>query len=169
MTADSGTAPTTLNKTYRLVGQIAGALIYAAAAVIAADVVFRQVGAPIRWPFEVYPYLAFWSALIGFGYVTYLDGNVRMDLLVEEGWLGPFERMQPLFTSLISAVYLLIIVYGGTELVTNLIETGRTTAELRVPLFYHAIAMPLGFGLATVATLIQMADMRRRRGNGVKQ
>lgn len=161
---DAPAASRAVTGSFRALGRLSGLLIYLVAIVVALDVAARSLEVPLRWPFEVYPYLTYWSALLGVGYVAFLGGNVRMDLLVEENWLGPFKRPQPLFTALVSFLYLVYMVGAGTWLVSNLVDTGRVTYELRVPLFYHAIAMPLGFGLAAAALLIRARRWRDLKG-----
>jgi TRAP-type C4-dicarboxylate transport system permease small subunit len=143
-------------------GKAAGLLIYLVAISIAIDVGGRLAGQSVRWPFEVYPWVAYWSALIGAGYVTYMNGNVRMDLLVEEGWLGPFQKVQPLFADIVSLIYLGTMIVAGAMLTSDLMASGRVTYELRTPLFYHALALPIGFGLAAAAVLWQMISRRMK-------
>lgn len=159
MRHDSG--PEKSNSAFEVLGRVAGALIYVIAAVIAVDVLGRLLEAPVRWPFEVYPYLAYWSALLGAGYVTYRGGNVTMDLLVEEGWLGPFQKAQPVVASLVSVAYFIFVIWAGLMLASDLVASGRMTYELRVPLFYHALALPIGFTLAALAEFVRAA----RRGS----
>jgi TRAP-type C4-dicarboxylate transport system permease small subunit len=154
-----------LDAVYSPLGRLAGVLIYVVAGVIAVDVFSRSFGLSLRWPFEVYPWAAYWAALIGAGYVTHLDGNVKMDLLVEEHWLGPFERLQPLFTGLVSLAYVTTMTWAGALLTMNLVKSGRVTYELRTPLAYHALAIPIGFGLAAVAILAGILSRRSKKAS----
>jgi TRAP-type C4-dicarboxylate transport system permease small subunit len=154
-----------LDSIYGFFGRLSGGLIYLSAGAIAIDVVARLAEMPVRWSFEVYPWLAYWSALIGAGYVTYLNGNVRMDLLVEENWLGPFTRIQPWFADAVSLAFLAAMIWAGSLLTINLWESGKVTYELRTPLFYHSMAIPVGFALAAAAVIALMFTRRSKRAS----
>lgn len=144
------------SKGFEALGTVVGIGIYAVTAVIVWDIVSRYLGFGTRWPLEVYPYITLWAGLLGGAYTTYRDANVRMDLLVEENWLGPFERVQPYFAAAVSLVYLAFMTWAGISMVMNLVESGRVTYELRTPLFVHGAALPIGLGLAGVAVIYRM-------------
>jgi TRAP-type C4-dicarboxylate transport system permease small subunit len=145
-----------IDSAFEALGKLVGVATYVITAIVAGDVVSRFFGLGARWPLEVYPYVMLWAGLLGGAYTTWRDGNVRMDLLVEEGWLGPFRRIQPYFASLVSLAYLAFMTWAGTLMVLNLVASGRVTYELRTPLFIHAIALPLGLALAGVAAVLRM-------------
>lgn len=142
-------------RAFEAVGTLSGIGFYAAALVIGYDVINRLIGLGTTWPLEVYPYLSYWAALLGVSYITYYDGNVKMDLLVEEGWLGPLQKLQPTFVFLVSLTYAAYMAWAGFNFVLDLESVGRVTYDLRTPLYLHAIALPLGFSILALALIVR--------------
>lgn len=91
---------------YERIGIATGFVILAMTLLITASVFLRYVvRSPIEWSIEISEYMLLLSVLPAAGYVTLIDGHIRVDLLV--GRLPP--RVQRFLSKIVT---ILVLLYG---------------------------------------------------------
>ena len=133
---------------------------------------------PIRWAEEVVTSLFVWTVFIGSAYAYRKHSHLGVDILVN---LMP-PKMKAVVKSVMSVVELLVLTmltWISSEYVYHLIynRAGKLkivmTDMLRIPKWWTAIAVPIGFGLSVIYSVYFMvkavrAYMAKKKEGGNK-
>ena len=127
-----------------------------------ANVIMRYFfNSPIRWAEEVVTSLFVWTVFIGSAYAYRKHSHLGVDILVN---LMP-PKMKAVVKSVMSVVELLVLAmltWISSEYVYHLIynRAGKMkivmTDMLRIPKWWTAIAVPIGFGLSVIYSVYFM-------------
>ena len=143
-----------------------------------ANVIMRYFfNSPIRWAEEVVTSLFVWSVFIGSAYAYRKHSHLGVDILVN---LMP-PKMKAVVKSVMSVVELLVLsmlTWISSEYVYHLIynRAGKLkivmTDMLRIPKWWTAIEVPIGFGLSVIYSVYFMvkgirAYMKKKK-EGIK-
>ena len=144
-----------------------------------ANVIMRYFfNSPIRWAEEVVTSLFVWTVFIGSAYAYRKHSHLGVDILVN---LMP-PKMKTVVKSVMSVVELLVLsmlTWISSEYVYHLIynRAGKLkivmTDMLRIPKWWTAIAVPVGFGLSVIYSVYFMvkairAYMAKKKEGGNK-
>ena len=144
-----------------------------------ANVIMRYFfNSPIRWAEEVVTSLFVWTVFIGSAYAYRKHSHLGVDILVN---LMP-PKMKAVVKSVMSVVELLVLTmltWISSEYVYHLIynRAGKLkivmTDMLRIPKWWTAIAVPIGFGLSVIYSVYFMvkavrAYMAKKKEGGNK-
>ena len=140
-----------------------------------ANVIMRYFfNSPIRWAEEVVTSLFVWTVFIGSAYAYRKHSHLGVDILVN---LMP-PKMKAVVKSVMSVVELLVLsmlTWISSQYVYHLIynRAGKLkivmTDMLRIPKWWTAIAVPIGFGLSVIYSVYFMvkairAYMKKKEG-----
>ena len=140
-----------------------------------ANVIMRYFfNSPIRWAEEVVTSLFVWTVFIGSAYAYRKHSHLGVDILVN---LMP-PKVKAVVKSVMSVVELLVLsmlTWISSEYVYHLIynRAGKLkivmTDMLRIPKWWTAIAVPIGFGLSVIYSVYFMvkavrAYMKKKEG-----
>jgi C4-dicarboxylate transporter, DctQ subunit len=145
-----------------LAGSIAGVMMLVNAVLITIEVIARNLGHPTAWILDTTVYLTIWSVYVGISYVEASNAQVRMGLLSDAiGSTG--KTVLTWFTSIVSAVFLLLLIYWSARQAAVSYSTARTTMSLlRFPIYLLELAVPVG-GVLVLFQLI-VSRLRPERG-----
>jgi TRAP-type C4-dicarboxylate transport system permease small subunit len=144
-----------------------------------ANVIMRYFfNSPIRWAEEVVTSLFVWTVFIGSAYAYRKHSHLGVDILVN---LMP-PKLKAVVKSVMSVVELLVLsmlTWISSEYVYHLIynRAGKLkivmTDMLRIPKWWTAIAVPIGFGLSVIYSVYFMvkavrAYMAKKKEGGNK-
>ena len=144
-----------------------------------ANVIMRYFfNSPIRWAEEVVTSLFVWTVFIGSAYAYRKHSHLGVDILVN---LMP-PKMKATVKSVMSVVELLVLTmltWISSQYVYHLIynRAGKLkivmTDMLRIPKWWTAIAVPIGFGLSVIYSVYFMvkavrAYMAKKKEGGNK-
>ena len=144
-----------------------------------ANVIMRYFfNSPIRWAEEVVTSLFVWTVFIGSAYAYRKHSHLGVDILVN---LMP-PKMKAVVKSVMSVVELLVLsmlTWISSQYVYHLIynRAGKLkivmTDMLRIPKWWTAIAVPIGFGLSVLYSVYFMvkairAYMAKKKEGGNK-
>ena len=144
-----------------------------------ANVIMRYFfNSPIRWAEEVVTSLFVWTVFIGSAYAYRKHSHLGVDILVN---LMP-PKMKAVVKSVMSVVELLVLsmlTWISSQYVYHLIynRAGKLkivmTDMLRIPKWWTAIAVPIGFGLSVIYSVYFMvkairAFMAKKKEGGNK-
>ena len=144
-----------------------------------ANVIMRYFfNSPIRWSEEVVTSLFVWTVFIGSAYAYRNHSHLGVDILVKlfpekvrnivEFIIAIFELLVLIMLTVISAQYVYHLLFSRSGAFKPVM-----TDMLRIPKFYTAVAVPLGFGVSAVHSvrfMIQriMAMMGKKVEGGEK-
>ena len=144
-----------------------------------ANVIMRYFfNSPIRWAEEVVTSLFVWTVFIGSAYAYRKHSHLGVDILVN---LMP-PKMKAVVKSVMSVVELLVLsmlTWISSQYVYHLIynRAGKLkivmTDMLRIPKWWTAIAVPIGFGLSVIYSVYFMvkavrAYLKKKKEGGNK-
>lgn len=127
-----------------------------------ANVVMRYFfNSPIKWSEEVVTSLFVWTVFIGSAYAYRNHSHLGVDVLVKL-FPSKFRKVVEFIISVLELLVLIMLTVISAQYVYHLI-VGRNgdikivlTDMLRVPKWWTAIAVPLGFGVSTIHSIIFM-------------
>lgn len=149
------------------------------------NVVFRYfLNSPIRWTDEVVTSLFVWTVFMGSAYAHRKHAHLGVDIVVNLA-KGRGERAIRYLVNVLQIGILLLLTYISVQYVLNLIfQRGillhsvngslhwgivkmTFTDTLRIPKWYTGVAVPLGFGIALINSVVTVirdtAEMLRNR------
>ncbi len=146
-------------------GKLAAWLFFVIAVMITWEVVSRYVFlAPTIWAEEMSQFFQIWATYLAAGYVLKHRELITIDAVV---LLMPW-RMQwfmNLFKLLIIAVFCLVAVYYGIEILLESIRIGRATSTmLSVPKWMTESAIPVGFSILLLQTFAEIVRLLKYPG-----
>ncbi len=136
------------------------------------NVIFRYfLNSPIKWTDEIVTSLFVWTVFMGSAYAHRRHAHLGVDIVVNLVH-GPSKKVIEFIVSVLEIAILLLLTYISSQYVLNLIFkrgiiykikdgvfTWGTikltyTDTLRIPKWYTGIAVPLGFGLSFIYSVI---------------
>lgn len=142
------------------------------------NVIFRYfLNSPIKWTDEVVTSLFVWTVFMGSAYAHRRHAHLGVDIVVNLVH-GRSRQVIEFIVSLLEIAILLLLTYISAQYVLNLIfkrgimfqikdgvfEWGKVkltyTDTLRIPKWYTGVAVPLGFGLSLVYSVLEFLRSR---------
>ncbi len=136
------------------------------------NVIFRYfLNNPIKWTDEVVTSLFVWTVFMGSAYAHRRKAHLGVDIVVNLVH-GPAKTVIEVIVELLEIAILLLLTYISTQYVLNLIfkrgimfaikdgvfTWGKVkltyTDTLRIPKWYTGVAVPLGFGLSLLYSVV---------------
>lgn len=136
------------------------------------NVIFRYfLNNPIRWTDEVVTSLFVWTVFMGSAYAHRRHAHLGVDIVVNLV-KGPSRKLIEFIVAVLEIGILLLLTYISTQYVLNLIfkrgimfqikdgvfAWGKVkltyTDTLRIPKWYTGVAVPLGFGLSFIYSVV---------------
>lgn len=132
----------------KLVGVIAGALLFVPAFMIFYEVIARGLfDAPTEWVMEISTYCVAMAGFLGMGVAYYYGSHIKVDLLVSR--LSPKTRcFFELITSCVGLFFIYIFMTEATDMVITSFENNNCApTTLSTPLWIPQSSMPIGLGI----------------------
>jgi TRAP-type C4-dicarboxylate transport system permease small subunit len=140
----------------RFAGVLSAILFTAAALVICYEVLLRYLGIPTRWAQDLAVYFMIGGAFLGQGAVMLDDAHVRVDVFIRM----MSDRLRVFcvrLTLAIGLIYTAAMTWEGYVQSSFSREIGRMSTSLfRIPTWIPEAAIPIGFGLLSLAILYQI-------------
>lgn len=152
---------------------ICGATLTLCVILVNVNVIFRYfLNNPIKWTDEVVTSLFVWTVFMGSAYAHRRHAHLGVDIVVNLV-KGRAKTVVEIIVEILEIAILLLLTYISAQYVLNLIfkrgimfqikdgvfEWGKVkltyTDTLRIPKWYTGIAVPLGFGLSLVYSVIE--------------
>lgn len=144
-------------------------MFFAIGGIITYEVVARYFFvAPTIWAEEVSEFFQIWATYLGAAYVLRHRQLIRIEFAIDR--LGPLgRRWADGFSLVFIAVFCLVAVYYGMEILLDSIAIGRSTSTmLSVPKWMTESAVPLGFSVLFLQCVVELARLvHGRRGTGL--
>ena len=133
-----------------------GALMLSAIGINFANVIARRLfDAPFVWTEEVLVYIIVWMVFMGAVLVSWEGRHLRMDLL-SSSLRGPARiAVNGLAVAILLALCGYVVVHS-IGVVATFAQTGQSSIAAGIPMTVPHLAIPLGFGLILVGTLIRL-------------
>ena len=114
----------------------------------------------LDWTEELARYLSIWSVMFGCSYAMKSDAHLQMTVL--RSLVGPrLRKAIHAFACLMCLIFCLIMVYAGMESITNIRWSEQLTPAMQLPAWIIWLAMPIGFGLMGIQSVIRTVRVRR--------
>lgn len=124
------------------------------------------LGTPSTVTDEMARFLFMWIGLIGAAYTLGQRRHLAIDLITLH-FHGAKKRAADLFIiAAIAAFAVLVMVYGGAQLVSRTLETGQVSPALRVPMGYVYGAIPFSGAVILYYCLLFLVDLLTGSGRG---
>lgn len=136
------------------------------------NVVFRYfLNSPIKWTDEVVTSLFVWTVFMGSAYAHRRHAHLGVDIVVSLV-KGPSKNVIEIIVEILEILILALLTYISTQYVLNLIfkrgilfsvkdgvfAWGKVkltyTDTLRIPKWYTGVAVPLGFGVSLIYSIV---------------
>lgn len=137
-------------------------LFFAVGGMITWEVFARYVfNAPTIWAEEMSRFFQIWATYLAMAALLRRRDFIRITLLIDR--LGPRARwLSEIFSLLVIASFSAIAAWYGFSTVEESVRVGRATSTmLQVPRWATESAVPLGFGLLMLQSLIEITRLRR--------
>ena len=146
-------------------GRVAAWMFFAIACMITWEVVARYLFlAPTIWAEEMSQFFQIWATYLAAAYVLRHRQLIVIDFFLLRMWPG-LRRVVDLFSLSFIALFCLVAIWYGMEILLESIRMGRATSTmLGVPKWMTESAIPVGFGLLLLQTLVEFG--RQWRGGG---
>jgi len=151
---------------------ICGATLTLCVILVNVNVVFRYfLNNPIKWTDEVVTSLFVWTVFMGSAYAHRRKAHLGVDIVVNLVH-GPAKTVIEVIVEVLEILVLLLLTYISAQYVCNLIwkrgiicqikngvfQWGTIkltyTDTLRIPKWYTGVAVPLGFGLSFIYSVV---------------
>jgi TRAP-type C4-dicarboxylate transport system permease small subunit len=137
-------------------------LFFAVGGMITWEVLARYLfNAPTIWAEEMSRFFQIWATYLAMAALLRQRRFIRITLLTDH--LGPRARWaSELFGLLVIAGFSATATWYGFAIVEESVRVGRATSTMmQVPRWATESAIPLGFGLLTLQSVIEIARLRR--------
>lgn len=117
------------------------------------EVLLRYIlKSPISWAEESARYTQVWLIYISAGVCVRLQNHISADIVVT--YLTPTaRRFFNSIASLFTFCVLLVLFYLGVLLVKDFLKGGQSSPALGIPMYYIALAIPVGIGISMLRYL----------------
>lgn len=147
---------------------IAALLFVLAGAMLTYEVIARYFFSnPTIWASELSQLCLIWGSLLGMSWLLHLQRHIRVDAvaaLLPVKLRSKLDTLAMLFVAILAGVVLI----WGFEIFYDSFERGRTTGSLlNLPSWIAELAVPMGFALLLVQSLLEMREAWQGRHNTV--
>jgi TRAP-type C4-dicarboxylate transport system permease small subunit len=117
---------------------------------------------PSSYTEELARYLLIWIGLIGAAYASGRQLHLAIDLLPQRLTGRARTALDVVIRVAVATFAVVVLVYGGTRLVSLTLNLGQTSAALRVPIGWVYVAVPISGALIAWFALRDVRDLLRR-------
>jgi TRAP-type C4-dicarboxylate transport system permease small subunit len=117
---------------------------------------------PSSYTEELARYLLIWIGLIGAAYASGRQLHLAIDLLPRRLTGRARTALDVVIRVAVATFAVVVLVYGGTRLVSLTLNLGQTSAALRVPIGWVYLAVPISGALIAWFALRDVRDLLRR-------
>lgn len=145
-----------LNGFRRLVETVAGAALILMAVIVVVQVFCRFVlNDSLSWSEEAARYLQVYITFVGAAVALQRGAHIGVDFLT--GFFkGKAKWVSNLFIHLVVAVFCVIVILAGAQVVATQIKYGQTSPALHLEMWKVYLALPLGGALMLVEDLVKL-------------
>ena len=130
--------------------------------IVVANVIFRRfLNSPIYGSTEIVCYASLAAASLGLAQTEWLDGNVRMTLILEKTGVK-FGTFLNLIVNIVGTVGFIIVGILMIRQSMNKYHDGQISTELHMPMYIVTGVLAVGFLLLAVALVAKMILYIRR-------
>ena len=131
---------------------VTGATLALATVIVNANVLMRYFfKSPLYWAEEVATGLFVWTVFVGSSYAYRRHAHLGVDILVN-ALPGKIKLAVKFIIKILELLILVMLTYVSVLYVSNTWD--KLSNTLRMPSWYVAIAVPLGFGLSLLYSII---------------
>jgi TRAP-type C4-dicarboxylate transport system permease small subunit len=135
-------------------------LAYAAAAVVTvADIIGRQVSAPIPGVVDLVQLFVIGGAWLVIPYAFLTRAHVGVDLLVES-FPKATERMLRIVASVTAMVLVALMLFYCYEAFQQQLMFGDRSQQLGIPIIWYWVPLLIGMALSIIATLLAIFNVK---------
>lgn len=139
---------------------ITAVLIISIIVLIFIQVITRYVFSySLTWSEELSRYLFVWMIFLSLNLTIRDNLPIRIDFIDEFLPTKP-KKVIGIFVKILTSIILIVFSFSAYKL--TLLGTSSTSPALNVPLIFIYIAMPIGYALSFVETIIKMVGMIRK-------
>jgi len=151
-----------IDKITELFAHLAAWMFFSIGAMITYEVVMRKVfNMPTIWVDEITRFVQIWAVYLASAHILKKRGLITVELFTSSLSKGKFKALET-FSLLVIAFFPIVAVYYGVEVVLESIEMGRKTSTmLGVPKWMTESAVPIGFALLFIQTLVELVKLLR--------
>ena len=151
-----------IDKITELFAHLAAWMFFSIGAMITYEVVMRKVfNMPTIWVDEITRFVQIWAVYLASAHILKKRGLITVELFTSSLSKGKFKALET-FSLLVIAFFSIVAVYYGVEVVLESIEMGRKTSTmLGVPKWMTESAVPIGFALLFIQTLVELVKLLR--------
>lgn len=151
-----------IDKITEVAAHIAAWMLFSIAVMVTYEVVMRKVfNSPTIWVDEIARFFQVWAVYLASAHILKLRGLITVELFSASLSRDKFRLLEFLSLAVI-ACFSLVALYYGADVVFESIEMGRKTSTmLGVPKWFTESAIPVGFGLLFVQTVVEFLKLIR--------
>lgn len=151
-----------IDKVTEICAHLAAWLFFSIGAMITYEVVMRKVfNMPTIWVDEITRFVQVWAVYLASAHILKKRWLITVELFTSSLSKGKFKVLET-FSLLVIAFFSIIAVYYGAGVVFESIEMGRKTSTmLGVPKWITESAVPVGFALLFIQTLVELVKLLR--------
>lgn len=129
-----------------------GAGLVIITAVMGAQIICRTFGSSIRWAEELCRYVFVWCGGLGISYATKTETHLRLDVI--PNLFPKLKKPYEIIADVALLVFACYMLKPGITVLSLLLETGQTSAAMKIPMAYVYFAVLLGC-ILTVVRLVE--------------
>ena len=150
----------------RFAAMIASALFVAAGAMLTYEVIARYFFVkPTRWAAELSQMCLIWGSLLAMAWLLHKRDHIQVDAVVRM-LRAPVVRFLDTIVMLVIAVFSGVTGWYGYLIFHDSFERGRTTGSLLdLPIWITELAVPVGFVLLLLQTILELIRLYSRTAN----
>ena len=135
--------------------QILGASIILMALILIANVIARKLGHSLSFAEEVGAALLVICTFLGIGYAAKKARHIRMSAFFD-AFPPKIQKITIIFISLVTMLILFYMAYYSVKYTQYIHMLGKVTPALRLPAWYFAIPLSIGFFLGGIQYLLNI-------------
>lgn len=149
-----------IDRITELAAILAAWLLFTIGVMVTYEVIMRKVfNSPTIWVDEIARFLLVWAIYLASAHILKVRQLITVELFTSALSQGKL-RILEYFMLVIIGGFSFIALYFGTEVVLESIEMGRKTSTmLGVPKYYTESAVPIGFGLLFIQTIVEAVKL----------
>ncbi len=151
-----------IDKITEVAAHIAAWMFFSIAVMVTYEVVMRKVfNSPTIWVDEIARFFQVWAVYLASAHILKIRGMITVELF--SGTLSRNKfRVLEIMSLVVIACFSLVALFYGADVVLESIEMGRKTSTmLGVPKWITESAIPVGFGLLFVQTVVEFLKLVR--------
>ncbi|MCP3944125.1 MAG: TRAP transporter small permease [Desulfobacteraceae bacterium] len=159
-----------IDKITEMAAHIAAWIIFTIGIIITYEVIMRKFfNSPTIWVDETARFFLVWAVYMATPHMLKLRNMIIVNLF--PGSLsGMIFKLLEFLTLSVIAFFSFVALYYGGEIVLESIETGRKTSTmLEVPEWLTQSAIPVGFGLLFIQTIVEFLKLIYNKGPTIKK